>query len=128
MADKVICWVKPKSGKWKKYASKNGANFKDRKGNDYTAPNADNHEILEVETIWGRKLQAFYAEGHANAKPLSQSGLWKKSTNHDSDVDILIRVTKAALMEANLADLKANASLLGLGVIGLGLLAHHFLG
>lgn len=126
--DTITCYVKQKNGKSKKYKSRNGQNFQGKDGETYNAPNAENREILDLDTFWGRKQIAFYMEGHQNPTPLSKKGTWKETTNHDSDLDILIRVTKAALMEANLADLKANISAGGVVAILLALLFHHFSG
>lgn len=125
---KVICWVKMKNGKSKRFKSRDGKNFKDRKGNSYTAPVAEKNEILEYETFWGRKMVSFYKEGQETAIPVSRDSKWKETTNHDNDVDTLIRVTRAALMEANMADLKANLNIAGLGAVILGLVIHHFWG
>lgn len=117
MSKTIICYVRCKDGKHKQYKSKAGANFKGPDGKSYSAPNADNFEVLEKDGALGTKRMAFYVQGQPKAIPLSKEGKWSETTNHDQDVDMLVHVTRQALMEANMADAKANMTLMGQGII-----------
>lgn len=118
MKDVVICYIEQKNGKYKKTKCVDGANFI-YKRKTYNAPVKEKHEILDYANWAGRKQYAFYKEGHENPIPLSRDAKWKETTNHDQDVDMLVKVTRAALSEAGGADLKQN---LTLGAVGLMLL------
>lgn len=127
MSDKIICLVRGTNGKRRKYVSKNGANFKGRKGDNttYNAPKVDNFEVFETEGFLGTKRVAFYRQGQQDAIPLDRKTKWNHTTNHDSDIEMLVKVTRDALIEAGQADAKANASLAGIGAIIIGLIIHH---
>ncbi len=120
MKSSVICYVKQKNGKQKKFKSVDGGNFTDKTGKVYNAPVLEKHEILEVNSFWGGKKQlAFYKYGQENPVPLSRDSQWKETSNHDKDVDVLISVTRQALSEANGQDMKTNITI---GMVGLVLL------
>lgn len=124
MKTTTICYVRMSDGTRKKYKCIDGLNFKDKKGNSYNAPVMDKKEIMESKHwLAGTKRIAWYREGQPNAIPLDRDAKWTPNTNSD-DKDVLIFVTKQALMEANLADLKANATLGGLGGLALLIILH----
>lgn len=128
MKNTVICYVRGKNGNPKKYKSKKGENFRGPDGVEYNAPVDDNYEILELEGFWGTKRQAFYVEGQVNAIPLSKEGAWAKTTSHSRDVDMLIDVTREALLEAGQAEMKANVTMIGQVVVLVAIIIHHLWG
>lgn len=118
MKDKVICYVQKKNGRFGKTKSINGSNPVFR-GKAYTAPVKEKHEILDFQNFWGRKQMAFYKEGQDNPFPLGAPSKWKESRNHDEDVEMLVVVTKRALLESKGADLKQNVTMfMVMGVLG----------
>ena len=119
--------MKKTNGKYKKYKCKDGKNFKDVEGNTYNAPLFDKEEILTLESIWGRKQSAFYVHGQPDALPVSRKLDWKQRKNHDSDVDMLVQVTRDALLGAGMVDMKTNAALGGVGLLIVLELIHMFL-
>lgn len=114
MSKTITCYVRLKDGTPKKFKSKNGQNFKGPSNKTYEAPSADNYEILEIKGFLGEKKRiAFYVEGQAKAIPWSKTVKWEETASTDSDIDMLVRVTRAALQEQSLADLKQNLMLGG---------------
>lgn len=122
----VICWVKPAVGDAKKYKSKDGKNFQDKTGKSYTAPVESRREVMPLNTFFGRKYHAFYIEGSPNPIPVGHDTKWKPSANHDSDVDILVDVTKKALMESAQAKLERQLTMGGMGLVLVFMFFHHF--
>lgn len=112
----IKCYVKQNNGRYKKYNSKDGNDFKDRDGFTYKGPVAANHEILEEKSIFGDKSSAFYVKGHKQAIPLSKKGIWH-TTEDEDDKALLVAITRDALLEVRGAELKATAQLGGIALI-----------
>jgi hypothetical protein len=111
MPDVITCWVKKTNGKYGKFKSKDGKSFVGPDKKSYNAPVAEKNEVLDFKTFWGSKQLAFYKEGQENPIPLSRESKWKEQSNHDSDVDMLVKITRQALLEAAGADMKQNLTL-----------------
>lgn len=114
MTDTIKCYVRLASGKSRVFKSKNGKGFIGPNNVTYDPPNSENFEILvEDHWLWGTRYRAFYTEGQRQAQPLSAKGRWK-NTNTTEDKQMLIDVTRQALLEAMHMDTKINAGLGGL--------------
>lgn len=117
MSNTVTCYVRLASGKSKKFKSKDGKGFLGPNNVSYEPPNSENFEVLTLEHWFlGTRYYAFYTEGQKQPQPLSAKGRWK-NTNTNEDKQMLIDVTRQALLEAMHVDTKLNVGLGG--IVGL---------